>query len=97
MLFHISSHHTPDNCGVHRNPDAADGSPTPTVTDWGARCQEIGVTYIKGGINAPQHNHFMFVETDDMDPIENFDATSYGILGHRNNTCSGSKITIHPP
>ena len=69
MLFHISCHHTPENCGVHRNPIADDGAPTPTITDWGARCQEVGVAYIKGGINGPQHNHFMFVETDDMDKL----------------------------
>ncbi len=69
MLFHISCHHTPENCGVHRNPTADDGAPTPTITDWGARCQEVGVAYINGGINAPQHNHFMFVETDDMDKL----------------------------
>ena len=48
---------------------ADDGAPTPTITDWGARCQEIGVAYVKGGINGPQHNHFMFVETDDMDKL----------------------------
>ena len=69
MLFHISCHRTPDNCGVHRNPTADDGAPTPTISDWGARCREIGVTQINGGINAPQHNHFMFVETDDMNKL----------------------------
>ena len=66
MLFHISSHHTPENCGVHRNPTAEDGSPTPMITDWGARCQEIGVKYVMGAVNQPQHSHFMFIETDDM-------------------------------
>jgi len=32
MRFHISSHHTPNNCAVHR------GDGTATVTDWRARC-----------------------------------------------------------
>ena len=50
MQFHISAHHTPDNCGVHRNPDNSDGSPAATVTDWPGRCKEVGVEFIKGGV-----------------------------------------------
>ncbi len=60
MRFHISSHHTPDNCAVHR------GDGTAPVTDWRARCQEVGVDFVAGGGCSPMHSSFMFVETDDM-------------------------------
>ena len=43
MQFHISAHHTPDNCGVHRLPGNPDGSPVATVTDWPGRCKDVGV------------------------------------------------------
>ena len=59
MEFHISCHHTPDNCAVHR-------SGPPLAKSWADHCNEVGVTFIKGGVNAPQHSHFKFVETDDM-------------------------------
>ena len=59
MEFHISCHHTPDNCAVHR-------SGPPMAKSWADHCNEVGVTFIKGGVNAPQHSHFIFVETDDM-------------------------------
>ena len=36
---------------------------------WADHCKEVGVTFIKGGVNAPQHNHFIFVETDDMSKL----------------------------
>ena len=65
MEFHISCHHTPNNCGVHRH--EPDGTRSPNaVPNWAEHCKEVGVTYIKGGVNAPQHNHFLFVETNDM-------------------------------
>ena len=66
MQFHISRHHTPENCVVHRSPD---GLPHPAVTSWSERCKEVGVEYIKGGVNQPQHQHFLFVETGDMDKL----------------------------
>ena len=59
MEFHISCHHTPDNCAVHR-------SESPMTKSWADHCKEVGVTFIKGGVNPPQHNHFIIVETDDM-------------------------------
>ena len=52
MEFHISCHHTPDNCAVHR-------SEPPITKSWAEHCKEVGVTFIKGGVNAPQHNHFI--------------------------------------
>ena len=64
MQFHISCHHTPENYGIHRSPD---GLPHHAVTSWSERCKEVGVEYIKGGVNQPQHQHFPFVETGDMD------------------------------
>ncbi len=81
MLFHILSHHTPENCGVHRNAAAADGALTPTITDWGARCKEVGVPYINGDLNAPQHNHFMFVETSVHISTGSLTSISYATTG----------------
>ena len=66
MRFHISSRHTPENCGVHLE-ERKDG--INSVADWPARCKELGITYVAGGDCRPQHNHFMFVETDDMDKL----------------------------
>ena len=60
MRFHISSHHTPNNCAVHR------GDGTPPVTDWRARCKEVGVEFVAGGSCPPMHSGFMLVEADDM-------------------------------
>ena len=60
MRFHISSHHTPDNCAVHR------GDGTPPVTDWRARCKELGVEFVAGGSCPPMHRGFMLIEADDM-------------------------------
>lgn len=65
MEFHISCHHTPNNCAVHRR---APGEAN-VVPNWSEHCKKVGVTYIKGGSNPPQHNHFMFVETDDMSKL----------------------------
>ena len=31
--------------------------------------KKSGLNTLKMGKNAPQHNHFMFVETDDMDKL----------------------------
>ena len=47
MRFHISSHHTPDNCAVHR------GDGTAPVTDWRARCKEVGIEFVAGGSCPP--------------------------------------------
>ena len=64
MRFHISSHHTPDNCAVHR------GDGTAPVTDWRARCQEVGVDFVAGGGCSPMHSSFMFVETDNVEKLQ---------------------------
>ena len=64
MRFHISSHHTPNNCAVHR------GDGTATVTDWRARCEEVGVEFVAGGGCNPMHMHFMFVEADNMEKLQ---------------------------
>ena len=67
MAFHISCHNTSNNCGVHRR---AHGEAN-TVSNWANHCKKNGVKYIKGGVNPPQHDHFMFVETDDMAKLRN--------------------------
>ena len=59
MRFHISSHHTPNNCAVHR------GDGTAPVTNWPERCKQIGVEFVAGGGFNSSHLSFMFVETDD--------------------------------
>jgi len=64
MRFHISSHHTPNNCAVHR------GDGTPPVSDWRSRCKEVGVEFVAGGGCNPMHNSFMFVEADDMEKLQ---------------------------
>ena len=64
MRFHISSHHTPDNCAVHR------GDGTPPVTDWRARCKEVGVEFVAGGSCPPMHSGFMLVEAGDMAKLQ---------------------------
>ena len=87
MQFHISAHHTPDNCGVHRNPDNPDGSPAATVTDWPGRCKEVGVEFIKGG-GLPSFSPAFYVRRNGrLRQIEGFDATSDGVLGYRNIRC----------
>ncbi len=65
MEFHISCHHTPNNCGVHRLQPDSTRSPN-AVPNWAEHCEKIGITYIKEGVNPPQHDNVMFVETDDM-------------------------------
>jgi|TARA_B100001146_G_C16073306_1_gene387429 hypothetical protein len=65
MEFHISCHHTPNNCGVHRREPGSSN----TVPNWSEHCKKVGITYIKGGVNPPQHDHFLFVETDDMSKL----------------------------
>ena len=60
MRFHISSHHTPELCGIG-NP----GKFTPVPT-WPERCKELGIEYVFGGGCQPEHFHFMVVDTDDM-------------------------------
>jgi len=64
MRFHISSHHTPNNCAVHR------GDGTAPVTDWRARCKEVGVEFVAGGGCSPMHSSFMFVETDNVEKLQ---------------------------
>ena len=64
MRFHISSHHTPNNCAVHR------GDGTPPISDWRAWCKEVGVEFVAGGGCNPMHNSFMFVEADDIEKIQ---------------------------
>ena len=68
MRFHISSRHTAENCGV-RLEERKDG--INSFADWPARCKELGITYVAGGDCRPQHDHFMFVETDDMAKVGN--------------------------
>ena len=63
MEFHISCHHTPGNCAVHRS------EPALSPKSWAEHCKEVGVTHIKGG---PQHSHFIFVETDEMAKLRDF-------------------------
>ena len=64
MRFHISSHHTPNNCAVHR------GDGTAPVTDWRARCQEVGVDFVVGAGCSPMHSNFMFVATDNVETLQ---------------------------
>ena len=63
MRFHISSRHLPENCGIHLE-ERKDG--INSVASWPDRCKELGITYVAGGGCRPQHDHFMFVETDDI-------------------------------
>ena len=60
MRFDISSHHTPELCGIG-NP----GKFTPVPT-WPERCKELGIEYVIEGGCQPEHFHFMVVDTDDM-------------------------------
>ena len=64
MRFHISSHHTPNNCAVHR------GDGTAPVTNWPERCKQIGVEFVAGGGFNSSHLSFMFVETDDVSKLQ---------------------------
>ena len=48
--------------------------------NWSERCKELEITYVAGGACQPQHNHFMFVETDDMDKVRDLTLTMKGIL-----------------
>ena len=64
MRFHISSHHTPNNCAVHR------GDGTAPVTNWPERCKQIGVEFVTGGGFNSSHLSFMFVETDDVSKLQ---------------------------
>ena len=59
MRFHISSHHTPDMCGLG-NPGKFPPNPK-----WPERCKELGIEYVIGGGCQPEHFHYMVVETDD--------------------------------
>ena len=64
MRFHISAHHTPNNCAVHR------GDGTAPVTNWPERCKQIGVEFVAGGGFTSSHLSFMFVETDDVSKLQ---------------------------
>ena len=63
MRFHISSRHPPENCGIHLD-ERKDG--INSVASWPDRCKELGITYVAGGDCRPQHDHFMFIEIDDI-------------------------------
>ena len=80
MEFHISCHHTPINCGGHRLQADRTRSPN-TVPNWAAHCEMIGSTYNKGSVNPPQHDHFMFVETDNK-KVTRFNGTLPTLLGY---------------
>ena len=67
MRFHIHNHHTPENCGTHLE-ERIEG--INSVSDWPARCKELGIEYLVGGSCRPQHTGFMFVEADEMSKVE---------------------------
>ena len=64
MRFHISSHHTPNNCAVHRG----DGSAP--VTDWRARCKEVDVEFMGSDGCTPMHSNLMLVEADNIGNLQ---------------------------
>ena len=64
MRFHIDSKHSPENCGL-ANPNQG----IPMAPHFSERCKELGMTYVAGGGCQPEHHHFMFVETDDLDKV----------------------------
>ena len=72
MRFHISSHHTPNNCAVHR------GDGTAPVTNWPERCKQIRVAFIAGGGFNSSQLSFMFVETDDVSKLQELMAPVIG-------------------
>ena len=65
MRFRISPHHTHNNYAVHRGGDG-----TAPVTDWRARCKEVGVKFVTGGGCSPMYSHFMFVAADNMEILQ---------------------------
>ena len=74
MRFHIDSKHSPENRGL-ANPDEG----IPMAPNWSERCKELEIAYVAGGACQGQHNHFMFVETDDMDKVRDLMLTMMGI------------------
>ena len=61
-------------CGL-ANPDQG----IPIAPNFPERCKELGITYVAGGACRLQHNHFMFVETDDMDKLRDLMLPMMGI------------------
>ena len=49
MRFHIQNHHTPENCGTHLE-ERKEG--INSVADWPARCKELGIESLVGGLVA---------------------------------------------
>ena len=47
--------------------------------NWSERCKELGMTYVTGGAYQPEHHHFMFVETDDLDKVHELMLSMMGI------------------
>ena len=47
--------------------------------NWSERCKKLEITYVTIGACQPQHNHFMFVETDDMDKVRDLMLTMMGL------------------
>jgi len=74
MRFHIDSKHAPEDCGL-ANPDKG----IPMAPNWPERCKELGITYVAGGACQPEHHHFMFVETDDLDKVRELMLPMMGI------------------
>ena len=72
MRFHISSHHTPDMCGLG-NPGKFPPNPK-----WSERCKELGIEYVIGGGCQPEHFHYMVVETDDAEKLRDLMAPMLG-------------------
>ena len=74
IRFHIDSKHAPEDCGL-ANPNQG----IPIAPNFPERCKELGITYVAGGACQLQHNHFMFVETDDMDKLRDLMLPMMGI------------------
>ena len=47
--------------------------------NWSETCKELEITHVTIGACQPQHNHFMFVETDDMDKVRDLMLTMMGL------------------
>ena len=47
--------------------------------NWSEICKGLKITYVTIEACTPQHNHFMFVETDDMDKVRDLMLTMMGL------------------
>ena len=56
MRFHISSHHTPEFCGLG-NPGKFPPNPS-----WPERCKELGIEYVIGGGCQPDMRHAVQID-----------------------------------